>query len=241
MPAMILAAGRGERMRPLTDHSPKPLLVAGGKRLIEWQIERLHAAGIREIVINHAWLGAQIPAALGQGERYGVALQYSPENPALETAGGIAKAFSLIAHDYLLVTNGDIYCDYPYAQLIQRLPALEHSRLLAWLVLVDNPPHHPRGDFGLNEAQITLPEREQAHPTNPTYTFSGIGLYHRKLFDSLAIDTPAPLAPLLHMAIKTNQLGGEYYQGVWHDIGTPARLAALDAQLTGQPDITLPN
>ncbi|QGU31832.1 N-acetylmuramate alpha-1-phosphate uridylyltransferase MurU [Thermochromatium tepidum] len=217
MRAMILAAGRGARMRPLTDHSPKPLLVAGGKPLIQYHLERLAAAGIRELVINHAHLGAQIEAALGDGARFGVRIQYSPENPALETGGGILKALPLLGPEPFLVINGDVWCDVDFAGL-----AIEAGDL-AHLVLVANPPHHPDGDFALSDGRVL--DRGA-----PRLTFSGIGVYRPELFDG---QRPGvfPLAPLLRRAMATGQVGGRRHDGHWFDIGTPERLAALDAWL----------
>lgn len=226
MKAMILAAGRGERMRPLTDHTPKPLLEAGGRPLIVWHLERLARAGLREIVINHAHLGAQIEAALGDGARWGLAITYSPEpEGALETAGGIANALPLLGHDApFLVINGDTWCDWDLAQALQ-LPAQNH---LAHLVLVPNPSHHPRGDFVLNGREVgadLLIGGAQAR------TFSGIGIYRPQLFAGIERGQPAKLAPLLRAAMAAGQVSGELHGGRWVDVGTPQRLAELDAEL----------
>ena len=234
-PAMILAAGRGERMRPLTDHTPKPLLVAGGKRLIEWQIERLVQAGVQRIVINHAWLGEQIPAALGDGSSYGAQFTYSDEGTALETAGGVARALPLLNSDYFIVTNGDVYCDFPYAKLLARQATMQANDLQAWLVLVPNPPHHPQGDFALHHESVVDTE-SQKHVTASTltserYTFSGIALYHQRLFSQIGRGESAKLAPLLRAAITQAQVGGELFTGTWVDVGTPARLTELDLLL----------
>ncbi len=226
---MILAAGRGERMRPLTDHTPKPLLEAGGKALIVWHIERLVASGVTELVINHAHLGAQIEAALGDGARFGARIRYSPETSALETAGGIANALPLLAGDDdapFAVINGDVYCDYDFAGLSERAAALHANGDLAHLVLVDNPPHHPAGDFALRDGRIT------ASTMNPELlTFSGVGIYHPRLFAGIARGTVAPLAPLLREAIAQHKVSGEHHRGIWVDVGTPQRLAELDTQL----------
>jgi len=216
--AMILAAGRGERMRPLTDCTPKPLLPVAGKPLIGYHLERLCAAGIRDIVINQGWLGAQLAATLGEGRQYGVRLLYSPEGwPALETGGGIYHALPLLGDAPFVVINGDIWCDYPYAQLPSRPAGLAH------LVLVNNPAHHLAGDFYLETGQI--------RPTGgQRLTFSGIGVYDPALF---AACQPGafPLAPLLRSAIAAGQVSGEHYTGIWQDIGTPARLADLNTQI----------
>lgn len=217
MKAMILAAGRGERMRPLTDHVPKPLLEAGGKPLIVWHIEKLAQAGYRELVINHAHLGAQIESALGNGERFGVSIRYSPEAEALETAGGIANALNLLGTAPFLVVNGDVFVDYDFSGLQNRI--LETD--LAWLVMVDNPLHHPQGDFVLTGDRIS----EQQ---GPRLTFSGIGVYRPQLFESVARGSKARLAPLLRLAMASGKVGGEYHAGQWMDIGTPERLAELD-------------
>ena len=236
MKAMILAAGRGERMRPLTDHTPKPLLEAGGKPLIVWHLERLARAGLREIVINHAHLGAQIEAALGDGARWGLAITYSPEpEGALETAGGIANALPLLGdQDPFLVINGDTWCDWDVAQALQ-LPAPNH---LAHLVLVPNPSHHPHGDFALNGRQVSA---DLTAGGVQAYTFSGIGIYRPQLFDDIERGQPAKLAPLLRAAMASGQVTGELHGGRWVDVGTPQRLAALDAELRSLSQQGLPS
>jgi MurNAc alpha-1-phosphate uridylyltransferase len=217
---MILAAGRGERMRPLTDRTPKPLLAAGGKALIVWHIERLAHAGFTRIVINHAHLGSQIEAALGDGSRFGVAIRYSHEARALETAGGIATALPLIDAERFAVVNGDIHCDYDFARLREQPADAD-----AHLVLVDNPEHHPRGDFAF--------DGEQVHEHGAALlTFSGIAAYRRALFDGLTPGAKAPLAPLLRAAMAQGRVSGEQHRGFWLDVGTPERLAWLDAQLS---------
>lgn len=227
---MILAAGRGERMRPLTDHTPKPLLVAGGKPLIVWHIERLHAAGFAHIVINHAHLGEQIESALGNGAAFGVSIEYSREVSALETAGGIATALPLIGEEVFPVVNGDIYCEYDFTQLAAPLARLAQGHDRAHLVLVDNPSHHPEGDFVLAGGRVVNADRPLTqHPAR--LTFSGIGVYHRALFDQIPAGEKAPLAPLLRLAIDAGRVSGEHYTGRWVDVGTPARLAALDHEL----------
>ena len=217
MKAMILAAGRGERMRPLTDQVPKPLLEAGGKPLIVHHIERLVAAGFRELIINHGHLGEQLVAALGDGARWGAQIQYSPEAPALETGGGIFRALPYLGPGPFLVINGDIWTDMDFAGL--RLA----SGQLAHLILVDNPPHHPLGDFALADGLV------QAQG-EPRLTFSGIGLYHPDLFRDCQ-PGPFPLAPLLRTAMTRSRVTGEHHAGIWLDIGTPERLRALDAGL----------
>jgi len=223
MRAMILAAGRGERMRPLTDHTPKPLLQAGGKPLIVWHIERLVRAGITDIVINHAHLGAQIEEALGNGSQFGARIRYSSEGMALETAGGIAFALHLLGDQPFAVVNGDVYCDYDFAHLPALAASLQQSHKSAHLVLVENPGHHPGGDFGLHAGQVT--------DTPPKLTFSGIGLYCPPLFAHIPRGTKAPLAPLLREQIALGKVGGEFHRGTWVDVGTPQRLEELDRRL----------
>ncbi len=221
MRALILAAGRGERMRPLTDTTPKPLLAVGGRPLIAWHLRALAAAGFEEVVINHAWLGERIVAALGDGERFGLRIRYSPEPPgALETAGGIVNALPLLGEAPFLVVNGDIWTDFPFSRLTGEL----HGHL-AHLVLVDNPPQHPEGDFHLANGQV------QAEGT-PRLTFSGIGVYDPALFADLPPGR-RPLAPVLRAAMAAGRVAGEHYTGRWVDVGTPERLAQLDAQLGG--------
>jgi MurNAc alpha-1-phosphate uridylyltransferase len=230
MIAMLLAAGRGERMRPLTDHTPKPLLEAGGKPLIAWHIERLVRAGITELVVNHAHLGAQIEAALGDGGRFGARIRYSDEGTALETAGGIAYALPLLGDEPFAVINSDIYCDYDFALLPERAAALQASGDMAHLVLVDNPPHHPNGDFGLHEGRV-LAFPSSTFSLHGSYTFSGIGVYRPALFGRIPHGSAAPLAPLLREQIAAGRVGGEHHRGLWVDVGTPQRLAELDSRL----------
>lgn len=228
--AMILAAGRGERMRPLTDRTPKPLLPVGGKPLIVWHVERLREAGFSHIVINHAHLGQRIEDALGNGAAFGVSIEYSREVSALETAGGIATALPLIEEDVFPVVNGDIYCEYDFSSLAGPMARLAAGHDQAHLVLVDNPPHHPQGDFVLEGERVTSADIPLApHPLR--FTFSGIGVYHRALFDHTAAGERAPLAPLLRLAIDAGRVGGERYTGRWVDVGTPERLYALDEEL----------
>jgi MurNAc alpha-1-phosphate uridylyltransferase len=219
MKAMLLAAGRGERMRPLTDHTPKPLLKAGGKTLIEHRIASLAAAGFRDLVINHAHLGTQIEAYLGNGERYGVRITWSREpDGALETGGGIFQALPWLDGDCFLVVNADIWTDYPFARLARPISGLAH------LVLVDNPPQHPQGDFVLQGTRVLS-------AGTPRLTFSGIGVYHRDLFRGCQAGR-FPLAPLLRVAMEGDRVSGEHYTGAWRDIGTPERLAELDRALS---------
>lgn len=227
MKAMILAAGRGERMRPLTDHTPKPLLPVGGKPLIAWHLERLAAAGFRDIVINHAHLGEQIEAALGEGTRFGLNIAYSPEPPgALETAGGIANALPLLGDAPFLVINGDIFCDWDIARATHAL----RDNDIAHLVLIANPEHNPKGDFGLNDGRCA------SAPTSGTaQTFAGIGIYRPELFAALTRGAPAKLAPLLRAAMDAKRVSGEHHAGRWVDVGTPQRLAQLDQELCAQP------
>jgi N-acetyl-alpha-D-muramate 1-phosphate uridylyltransferase len=218
MKAMILAAGRGERMRPLTDVTPKPLLKVGGKSLIVWHIERLGKAGFKEIVINHAHLGQQIEDALGDGAEWGVSIQYSPEQTALETAGGIANALPLLGNAPFLVVNGDVFADIDYANLTLLAPNL------AYLVMVDNPLQHPDGDFALIDGRLH-------EDGDRKLTFSGIGVYHPDLFKDIVQGEAAKLAPLLKAAMAQNLVKGIKHQGIWHDIGTPERLRQLDELL----------
>lgn len=236
MKALIFAAGRGERMRPLTDRTPKPLLMVGGKPLIVWQLERLAALGVREVVINTSWLAAQFPAALGDGARWGLRLHYSHEGPEpLETGGGMLHALALLAatmstDEPLLAVNGDVWSDVDFA----RLP--REPRGVAHLVLVDNPAQHPHGDFALDP-------QGNVHATGAAcLTFAGIGVYRPALFaDWRTVIGAAPgaardpprfrLAPLLIAAMANGTVSGEHHRGAWTDVGTPARLAALDAAL----------
>jgi len=216
--AMILAAGRGERMRPLTDTLPKPLLQVHGKSLIERHVERLARQGFELIVINLAWLGSMIRDFLGDGSRYGVPIRYSEEAPqALETAGGIFRALPLLGEGPIAVVNGDVLTDFPFEQL--RLGAGRDSHL----VLVPNPPQHPRGDFGLDAGSAVAAAAQQ-------YTFSGIAVYDRRFFAD-CVDGTFPLRPLLVRSMAEGRCSAELYSGKWQDVGTPERLAALNAAL----------
>ena len=221
---MILAAGRGERMRPLTDTTPKSLLAVGGKALVVWHLEKLARADFTEVVINHAHLGQMIEAELGDGSRFGVSIRYSPEREALETAGGIALALPLLGAEPFMVINADIYCDFDYA----RLTGLDLDDNLAHLVLVDNPPQHPRGDFELAAGRVHYSGKHML-------TFSGIGVYAPRLFSGIPLRAKVPLAPLLRKAMLADRVSGEHYRGRWHDVGTAERLRALDRELGGGP------
>ncbi len=214
--AMILAAGRGERMRPLTDSTPKPLLPVADKPLIEYHLDALVRAGVRRVVINHAHLGEQIVQRLGSGTSWGVDIVYSPEPPgALETGGGIHNALPLLGEEPFWVVNGDVWSDYPFSP-----PALRDDDL-AHLVMVVNPPHNPQGDF-LLDSHGRLHEGE-----SDLLTFSGIGIYRPALFRECQPGA-FPLAPLLRKAMRTGRVSGERYEGAWLDIGTPQRLQELD-------------
>jgi len=218
--AMILAAGRGERMRPLTLDRPKPLLDVGGLPLIVHHLHALAMAGFRDLVVNLSWLGTQIREVLGDGSRYGVTLHYSDEGPEpLETGGGIFRALPLLGSGPFVVLNGDIWTDYPYA----RLRELLHAHDLAHLVLVPNPVHNPGGDFVLDRGRIVESPGER-------HTFSGVGVYRPELFEGCQ-DGIFKLAPLLRSASRAGRLGGELFEGEWLDIGTPQRLAELDERI----------
>jgi MurNAc alpha-1-phosphate uridylyltransferase len=242
MRAMILAAGRGERMRPLTLSRPKPLLEVGGAALIEHHLHALAAAGFGEVVINHSWLGEQIPAALGDGSRYGVAIQYSDEGPEpLETGGGIFRALRWLCPmgvEPFLVLNGDVWMQYPYARLRERYASGLPAKDQAHLVLVPNPEHNAKGDFALLDGRMVEPVPGMAEDTAvaarlaalPRYTFSGLGVYHPSLFNGCS-DGIFKLVPLLRTSAVQNRIGVELFKGDWLDIGTPERLAALNARL----------
>ncbi|MDH5357353.1 MAG: nucleotidyltransferase family protein [Gammaproteobacteria bacterium] len=217
MKVIILAAGRGERLRPLTDHTPKPLLKAGNYRLIEYTIRSLVKAGFDDIVINYAHLGEQFPEILGNGHQYGASIVYSPEHEGgLETAGGIINALPLLDNEPFLVVNGDIWTDYPFERLTHITLA---TNMLCYLVMVNNPQHNSQGDFSLSSGLIQQSGDDQ-------YTYSGIGIYHPDLFSGLNVQR-MPLRPLLLQAIYNQQVGGEIYQGEWSDIGTVERLQKL--------------
>lgn len=222
--AMILAAGRGERMRPLTDTAPKPMLEVGGKPLIFYHLEKLVKAGVKEVVINHAWLGEVMQRAIGDGSRFHLRIHWSAE-PAggLETAGGIIRALPKLGGQDFIVVNGDVWSDYAY----EKLPRLQGGRL-GHLVLVDNPAHHSRGDFTLNDGMVKV-----THANQTSLTYSGIGVMHTRLFDGLNDDF-RKLRPVFDHAIAEQALQGEHYRGVWCDVGTPQRLAQLNAHLQAQ-------
>jgi MurNAc alpha-1-phosphate uridylyltransferase len=229
--ALVFAAGKGERMRPLTEHTPKPLLHVGGKRLVEWHLEKLAAIGVREVVINIAWLAEQFPALLGDGSRWGLSIHYSREGAEpLETGGGLLHALPLLGDEPFLVVNGDIWCDVDFASLPADISGAAH------LVLVDNPPQHPQGDFHL-DAQSLVHRRGY-----PIHTYSGIGVYRAGILrdwrevvgvlpDAELQPPRFPLAPLLFAAAERGAVSGQYHPGAWADVGTPQRLAELDARL----------
>lgn len=231
---MIFAAGRGDRMRPLTDTTPKPLLAAGGKPLIVWQIEALARAGFADIVINHAWLGDKLEAALGDGRQYGVRIHWSAEGSALETAGGIAHALPLLtagADDgVFLAVSGDIFCDFDYRQLLPRARAMASAaRPHMHLVMVPNPPFHPRGDFVLDDdGQLRLPGETAA---GQALTFGNIGLYDTRLFRDIEPGQKVAMSPYYREAIRQGTATGERFEGRWENVGTPEQLAALDRAL----------
>jgi len=220
MKAMILAAGRGERLRPLTDRLPKPLIEAGGKPLIGWHLERLAAAGCREVVVNVSHLGEKIVERLGDGAAYGLRIAFSRETQPLETAGGMAMARALLGPQPFLVVNGDVYCEVDFARLL-------HAGLgerLAHLVLVPNPAHHPGGDFTLDGGKV-------GNAPSPRYTYAGVAVIAPQLFAGVEAGGKAQLAPLLRAAAEERRISGELFEGTWLDVGTIERLAALEAYL----------
>lgn len=223
--ALILAAGRGERMRPVTDSTPKPLIEVGGRPLIEHHLANLRTAGVARVVVNLGWLGSRIRDALGDGARYGVSIAYSDEGwPALETGGGIFRALPLLGDAPFVVVNGDVWCDYPLNALTERARTLPANDL-AHLVLVSNPPHHPRGDFGCSDGRATMSE-------GPRRTFSGLSVIRPQLFAGCA-DGAFPLAPLLVEAIRQGRVGADVHEGGWSDVGTVERRDLLERQLRG--------
>ncbi|MBN4059863.1 nucleotidyltransferase family protein [Gammaproteobacteria bacterium AH-315-E17] len=225
MKVMILAAGKGERMRPLTEKVPKPLLPVGGKPLIEYLIESLNQAGFTDLVINHAWLGEQIEAALGDGSCFGSKIVYSAEGEPLNTAGGIIKALPLLGDSPFVLVNGDIWTDYSFSAL----KAYSNMEQLAHLVMVANPLQHPKGDYVLgSNGYLALSDRLQS--IQESLTYSGIAVLHPKLFENIAVEK-LPLATLYASAIKQKRVSAEYYEGEWSDIGTLDRLKELDAHL----------
>jgi N-acetyl-alpha-D-muramate 1-phosphate uridylyltransferase len=225
--AIILAAGRGERLRPLTDAVPKPLLQVGARPLIEWQILRLAAAGIRELVVNHAHLGAMIEATLGNGARLGVSIAYSHESPALETAGGIARALPLLGREPFLAVSADIHTDYDYARLASVASAIAKNpgERAAHFVLVDNPAFHPEGDMGLADGFVTRSR------TPPWLTYGNIAVLHPDLFEGVSGERNLKLFPWAYWAVDEGRVTGEHFGGSWDNVGTPAELEALDRRL----------
>nr|WP_298728791.1 nucleotidyltransferase family protein [uncultured Steroidobacter sp.] len=226
MRAMILAAGRGERMRPLTDRTPKPLLTVAGKPMIQYHIEALAAAGMREIVINLAWLGSQIRAALGDGSQFGVHIHYSDEgDAALETGGGVFKALSLLAGpsgtDPFVVVSGDVWTEYPLGDVANKLAAGD----MAHFVVVPNPEFHERGDFGLEGGRLT--------DSGERYTYANIGVLRPEFFAGCE-PGKFPLAPLMFAWIRRNRVSGELFRGVWHNVGTPQQLQQIDQDASAQ-------
>jgi MurNAc alpha-1-phosphate uridylyltransferase len=225
--AVILAAGRGERMRPLTDTVPKPLLKVGGRALIEWQIARLAAGGFRELVVNHSHLGPLIEEALGDGSRYGVRIAYSHEPRALETAGGIVQALHLLGPEPFAVVSADIYTEFDYATLAgpMRDIAAETNRHIAHLVLVDNPPFHAKGDdMGIVDGRVAR--------TAPRLTYGNIAVFHPELFRGVAPGTWLKLFPFVYRFVDEGRVSGEHFSGVWANLGTPQQLADLDRSLS---------
>ncbi len=216
-------------MRPLTDELPKPLLTIKNKSLLAWHLDALSSAGIQDVVINHAWLGSKIEEALGNGSPFKLNITYSPEASALETAGGIRKALTLLnPDDYFLVINGDVFSpNLPIQKLLEQVSILRNmpNQPLAYLLMVPNPVQHPEGDFYLKDSEVATESQDDAEKL----TFSGIGLYHRDLFKDLEFGAPAKLAPLLREAMAKNRVFGEKYTGPWHDVGTPQRLQELNA------------
>lgn len=219
MKAMILAAGKGERMRPLTLHTPKPLVRAGGVPLIEYHLRALHEAGFHDVVINHAWLGQHIEDYLGDGERLGLRIAYSPEGEPLETGGGIFRALPLLGDQPFMVVNGDVWTDYDFSALRVPMAGLAH------LVLIDNPEHHPQGDFSLIDGQV-----RDSSDAGARLTYSGIAILHPKLFADCQAGA-FKLAPLLRAAMEQGQVTGEHFTGHWVDVGTHERLAQVEQLL----------
>jgi N-acetyl-alpha-D-muramate 1-phosphate uridylyltransferase len=220
MKAMLLAAGRGERLRPLTDTVPKALVEAGGKPLIAWHLERLARAGFGEAVINVSHLGERIVERIGDGARYGLRLHYSRERERLETAGGIANALPLLGPAPFLLVNADVYCECDFS----RLKKVELGERLAHIVLVPNPPHHPAGDFSLADGRV-------GNEAAPRYTYAGVAVMTPALVAPVKRGEKAPLAPFLYDAVARGRLGGELYLGSWQDVGTLERLAELERHL----------
>jgi len=229
--ALIFAAGRGERMRPLSDATPKPLLSVGGKRLVEWHLEKLAAAGVRDVVINTSHLAEQFPAALGDGSRWDLRIHYSYEGPEpLETGGGMQRALPLLGSEPFIALNGDIWCDFDFSTLRQNPTGLAH------LVLVDNPPHHPRGDFYLRDGLLASDSSKDG-PLPPAgtglrLTFAGIGVYRPDLLHGQQAGKYS-IVPILRAAFRSGRVSGEHFHGHWSDVGTPQRLAYVNEILGG--------
>lgn len=224
--AILLAAGRGERMRPLTDSLPKPLLAVGGKALIEWQLERLAAAGFDDIVVNHSHFGALIERALGDGKRYGVRLRYSPEASALETAGGVAQALSLLGPEPVLVVSADIHTEFDYASLAPRIAEIsaDPAATAAHFVLVDNPPWHPGGDMGLAGGRVTRDAER--------LTYGNISVFDPAIYRDIAPGTWLRIFPWAYRFVDAGRVTGEHFRGAWDNVGTPEQLEALDRRLS---------
>lgn len=220
---MLLAAGRGLRMGELTNQCPKPLLLVHGKPLIVWHIEKLARAGIKRLVINHAWLGTMIEQTLGDGSAWGVSIAYSAEQTALETSGGIAQALPLLGRSPFAVISSDIYCDFDFNQLHSIQSKIHQSSLLAWCVLVANPAHHLEGDFAC-ENGLMIP---RAQASSNAFTYSGIGVYSAALFADVAVGKPERLLTQLTSGTQARKIGAQIHQGSWSDVGTPERLAQL--------------
>ena len=220
MKAMLLAAGRGERLRPLTGSIPKALVEAGGKPLIAWHLERLARAGIRDAVVNVSHLGERIVERIGDGARFGLRIAYSRERERLETAGGIANALELLGHEPFLLVNADVYCECDFARLMK----IELGARLAHLVLVPNPPHRAKGDFSLRDGRI-------GNEPAPRYTYAGVAVMRPALVAPVTPGEKAPLAPLLYAGAERGLIGGELYEGLWQDVGTAERLAELEKHL----------
>lgn len=235
MKAMILAAGRGERMRPLSDATPKPLLDVGGKPLIVWQLERLRSAGIIDVVINVSWLGEQIQARLGDGRAFNVRIHYSVEPEALETGGGVATALPLLGRDPFVTVSGDLWTDFDFGAVRRIASEMNERRTLAHLILVPNPDFHPEGDFafdlGVDDALDASAALADDGDVARRYTFGNIGVYHPLLFEGVEPGTKCKLVTLFRRAMARRLVTGELYDGRWSNVGTPEQLAELDASL----------
>lgn len=243
MKAMILAAGRGERMRPLTDTTPKPLLAVGGKPLIVWHVERLRAAGLIDIVINTSWLGEQIIERIGDGRQFNVRVHYSIEPEALETGGGIATALPLLGAEPFVILSGDIWSDFDYTALRRIASEMNEHRTLAHLILVPNPDFHPEGDFAFDlgvddsiDASAALADDDNG---TRRHTYGNIAVAHPRLFDGVELNTKVKLVTLLRRAMARRLVTGELFEGRWHNLGTPEQLAALDTELRAQDDLPI--